>query len=216
MKKTIFVAVLILYTFSFAQSAADISLQKLIDGNKRYSSGKLSHNNQSAQRRSEVASKQKPFAIILTCSDSRVPPEIIFDQGIGDLFVIRTAGNVVDNVAIGSIEYAAEHLEVPLLVVLGHERCGAVDATLKGGEIKGYIKSIASIISRAVDKVSGKNSSEKLDKAVVQNVKNVVDELSTSKPILEELVHEKKLKVIGARYDLDDGNVQFFNSVNHK
>ena len=198
-----------------AQVNQEMSINKLIEGNKRYVSGKLIHQNQNAQRRTEVAKKQKPFAIILSCSDSRVPPEIIFDQGIGDLFVIRTAGNIVDNITIGSIEYAAEHLEVPLLVVLGHERCGAVEATVKGGNIKGHIKSIVSNIARAVDKASSQKG-DKLENSVIQNINNVVDELNHSKPILEELIHEKKLKIVGARYDLDDGTVKFFNQDENK
>lgn len=217
MKLTIKVVIifLIFSNICFSQVNSEMSLNKLIEGNKRYVSGKLQHENQNAQRRTEVAKKQKPFAIILSCSDSRVPPEIIFDQGIGDLFVIRTAGNIVDNITIGSIEYAAEHLEVPLLVVLGHERCGAVEATVKGGEISGHIKSIVSNIARAVDKASNKKG-DKLENSVIQNIHNVVDELTHSKPILEELIHEKKLKIIGARYDLDDGTVKFYNNPEHK
>jgi len=210
----VFVFVVFEFNYSFAQTSADISLKKLIDGNDRYVAGNLIHQNQNSQRRIEVAKKQKPFAIILTCSDSRVPPEIIFDQGIGDLFVIRTAGNVVDNVALGSIEYAAEHLGVPLLVVLGHERCGAVEATVKGGEAAGHIKSIVSLIARAVDKVLPQKG-DVLENSVVQNVYNVVDDLQNSKPILSELVHENKLKIIGARYDLDDGKVNFYNATNN-
>jgi carbonic anhydrase len=120
--------------------SSDSALQKLMTGNKRYYEGNLTHPNQTKVRILEVAKGQHPFAIILGCSDSRVPPEVIFDQGIGDLFIIRVAGNIIDNNALGSIEYAVEHLGVKLVVVLGHEKCGAVDATVKGGEAPGHIK----------------------------------------------------------------------------
>jgi len=196
-----------------AQSA-DKSLGKLIEGNNRYVSNKPTHQNQNGQRREEVAKGQKPFAVVVTCSDSRVPPEILFDQGIGDLFVIRTAGNIVDDIGLGSIEYAVEHLHVPLVLVLGHERCGAVDATVKGGEAPGHIKSLVSNIVRAVDKARSKKG-DLLENSIKQNVDNVVEQISSSKPILEEFVHQKKIKVVGARYDLDDGVVTFYESKSH-
>ena len=194
----------------FAQTA-DASIKKLIEGNKRYVENKPTHQNQTAKRREEVAKGQKPFAVVITCSDSRVPPEILFDQGIGDLFVIRTAGNIVDNIGLGSIEYAVEHLKVPLVVVLGHERCGAVEATVKGGEAPGHIKALVANIVRAVDKVRAKKG-DLLENSIKQNIDNVVEQISKSKPILEEFVHEKKIKVVGARYDLDDGMVKFFTN----
>ncbi len=194
----------------FAQTA-DASIKKLIEGNKRYVENKPTHQNQTAKRREEVAKGQKPFAVVITCSDSRVPPEILFDQGIGDLFVIRTAGNIVDNIGLGSIEYAVEHLKVPLVVVLGHERCGAVEATVKGGEAPGHIKALVANIVRAVDKVRAKKG-DLLENSIKQNINNVVEQISKSKPILEEFVHEKKIKVVGARYDLDDGMVKFFTN----
>jgi len=197
----------------FAQSA-DASIKKLVDGNKRYVENKPTHQNQTAKRREEVAKGQKPFAVIITCSDSRVPPEILFDQGIGDLFVIRTAGNIVDDIGLGSIEYAVEHLKVPLVVVLGHERCGAVDATVKGGEAPGHIKALVSNIVRAVDKARTKKG-DLLENSIRQNIDNVVEQISNSKPILEEFVHAKKIKVIGARYDLDDGAIKFFTNGGH-
>ncbi len=197
----------------FAQSA-DASIKKLVDGNKRYVENKPTHQNQTAKRREEVAKGQKPFAVVITCSDSRVPPEILFDQGIGDLFVIRTAGNIVDDIGLGSIEYAVEHLKAPLVVVLGHERCGAVDATVKGGEAPGHIKALVSNIVRAVDKARSKTG-DLLENSIKQNIDNVVEQISKSKPILEEFVHNKKIKVVGARYDLDDGAVKFFTNGGH-
>lgn len=176
-------------------------IQKLMDGNKRFVDGKLEHPHQNAERRNELLNHQNPFAVVLSCSDSRVPPEVIFDQGIGDLFIIRVAGNIISDEVLGSIEYAVEHLGVELLVVLGHEKCGAVDAALSKKEFPEHISSLTNAIRPAI-----KNSND-LDEAVRANVKYVVKQLKTSKPILEESIHAGHLKVIGARYDFDDGSV---------
>jgi carbonic anhydrase len=181
--------------------------QKLIDGNKRYLDAQLSHPNQTDQRRTEVAKGQHPFAAIVSCSDSRVFPEIIFDQGLGDLFVIRLAGNILDDAALGSLEYAVEHLGVKYIMVLGHERCGAVDAAVKGGEIPGHIGSLVKAIQPAVEKVKNLPG-DLLDNAVRANVTMVVQQLKSSGPIIEELVKKGALTIAGARYDLDDGEVK--------
>lgn len=186
------------------------SAKKLLEGNLRFVSGKSIHGNQSLERVKDVVKGQHPFAIIVGCSDSRVPPEIIFDQGVGDLFVIRTAGNLVDDIALGSIEYAVEHLHVPLIVVLGHEKCGAVDATLQGGEAPGQIQKLIDKIKPAVDE-SANLSGDKLDNAILANIKRIVDQLKNSKPIIEEYLHHRKLNIIGARYDLDEGKVTLVN-----
>ena len=184
------------------------ALQRLIDGNKRYAEAHTDHPNQMPARRLEVTNGQHPFAIILTCADSRVAPEILFDQGLGDLFVLRVAGNVADDEVIGSIEYAAEHLGVPLLVVMGHERCGAVDAAVKGGEVPGHIGSLVKAINPAVIRARGK-SGDLLENCVRSNVEMVAARLKSSKPILSHLVEEGRLEIVGAYYDLDDGIVQF-------
>lgn len=185
---------------------ANEALQRLMDGNGRYVSAKLAHPNQTEQCRMEVAKGQRPFVIILGCSDSRVPPEILFDQGIGDLFVIRLAGNIVDDAAIGSIEYAADHLGVRLVMVLGHTKCGAVSAAVQGGETHGHISKLVEIIRPAVEEAKGQQG-DLLDNAVVSNVKLVAGKLETSQPILAELVKKGNLKIIGARYNLDSGKV---------
>ena len=185
---------------------ADESLQKLIAGNQRFVESKMFHSNQSVERRDEVAKEQHPIAVIVSCSDSRVPPEILFDQGLGDLFVIRSAGNLVDDIGLGSIEYAAEHLGVQLIIVLGHERCGAVSAAVQGGEAPGHIAKLIEEINPAVEKAK-KQSGDLLDNAVLSNIKIVVEQLQNSEPILKEFVHDKKLNIVGARYDLDDGVV---------
>lgn len=185
------------------------ALLKLMDGNARFASGNSVHPDQSAERRGEVMSAQNPFAVIVSCSDSRVPPEIIFDQGIGDIFIVRTAGEVVDDVALGTIEYAVEHLGTPLVVVLGHDSCGAVKATVEGGEAPGHIGSLVEAIKPAVDEArkENKNQEELLDTAIDNNIKNIVGYLNASEPILSEAVKEGKLEIIGARYHLDSGRV---------
>jgi carbonic anhydrase len=189
-----------------AGSNAD-SQKKLLDGNKRYVDANLTHPDQTVQRRIDIAKAQHPFAAIVSCSDSRVPPEIIFDQGLGDLFVIRLAGNILDVAALGSLEYAVEHLGVKYIMVLGHERCGAVEATVKGGEAPGHIGSLVKAIKPAVDKVKNKPG-DLVDNAVIANVERVVQKLKSSAPILKELVEKGELTITGARYDLDDGKVK--------
>ncbi|MEN9355497.1 MAG: hypothetical protein RL318_2822, partial [Fibrobacterota bacterium] len=181
-------------------------VQRLVDGNKRFLDGRSLNIERDAGRRLEVAKGQHPFAIILTCSDSRVPPEILFDQGLGELFVVRTAGNVADDIALGSMEYAAEHLNVKLIVVLGHERCGAVQATVDGGELPGHISSIGAKIKPAVA-IGKAFPGDKVDNCVRANVVNVMSGLRESKPILAHLIEKGELAVVGARYDLDDGTM---------
>jgi carbonic anhydrase len=189
---------------------ADQAWQRLDDGNRRFASG---HGNAVANyssRRAEVAKGQQPFAVIVSCSDSRVGPEVVFDQGLGDLFVVRTAGHVVDDEALGSIEYAVEHLGSPLIVVLGHSRCGAVSAAVEGGTPEGHIGAVTSAIRPAVEQTRGMPG-DAVDNAVRANVRDVVQQLQGSGPILSEFVHENKLKVVGARYDLDTGRVERIN-----
>jgi carbonic anhydrase len=187
------------------------ALAKLMEGNKRYVSAKLEHPDQTADRRIEVAKGQSPFAVILTCSDSRVAPEILFDQGLGDLFVLRTAGNVLADVVIGSIEYAVEHLGAPLIMVLGHERCGAVSAAVdmvtKHATFPGHIGSLADAIKPAVDVVKDKGG-DLVDAAVSENARMVAGLLEDAEPILSEAVHSKHIMIVSARYDLDDGEVK--------
>ena len=194
-----------------APSAAQAA-QWLAQGNQRYCAGKPQHPRQDAARRGELVAGQHPFAVVLSCADSRVPPEVLFDQGLGDLFVVRTAGEVVDNAALGSLEYGAEHLHVPLLLVLGHERCGAVAATLeaveKGGTAEGGIGFLINAIKPAV--VAAKDQpGEKLHNCVIEQVRRVMAQLTESKPILAELAEAGKLKIVGAVYGLETGAVEF-------
>lgn len=186
---------------------ADQALKTLTDGNKRYASLKQKHPNQGLKRRAEVSKGQKPFAAIVGCSDSRIPPEILFDQGIGDIFVIRVAGNIVDDVALGSIEYAVDHLGTKLVVILGHSKCGAVTATVQGGEAHGHIGSIVKAIIPAVKKAKGKKG-DLTDNAIRVNIDLVTKQVKTSAPILAKLVRAGKVKVVGAYYDIDSGLVE--------
>ena len=181
-----------------------------MEGNRRYVSDRSTGPHRSSRRRAEVAGEQHPFAVIVGCSDSRVPPELLFDQGFGDLFVVRTAGNVVDSVALGSIEYAVEHLGVKLIVVLGHERCGAVSAAVAGGEAPANVKAVVEAIRPAVEKAKekgpGGHGCDLVCSAVRVNVKLVAEKMRTS-PVLKESMEDGMLKVVGGYYDLDDGVV---------
>jgi carbonic anhydrase len=192
----------------------DEALKKLMDGNRRFSGDQYAKRVVGAARRAELAKGQHPFAIILSCSDSRVPPEIVFDQGLGDLFVIRVAGNIADSIALGSIEYAAEHLHVPLLFVMGHEKCGAVGATVAGGEVPGNIASIVAKIAPAVEKArgSGKAGDALLATAVDENVSAVLADVVRRSSILAHLIHEGKLTIAGGRYNLASGRVDIMGS----
>jgi carbonic anhydrase len=192
--------------------SGDEALRKLIDGNKLFTAGKSRHPRQTEERRIEVASGQKPIAVVLGCSDSRVPPEVIFDQGLGDLFVVRVAGNIVDSAVQGSIEYAVAELGVPLIVVLGHQKCGAVKATVevveKEGQLPGQIEAIADKIRPAVESVKDLPG-DVLSNSIKANVEMVVAQLKNSRPILVKFVKEGKLKIVGATYELDSGIVNF-------
>ncbi|MGE5401380.1 MAG: carbonic anhydrase [Ignavibacteriales bacterium] len=201
-----FITCIFLSSSLFGQSAGEQSLSKLLEGNKRYLSGQQKDKNYEKER-AELATGQKPYAIILTCSDSRVPPEIIFDEDLGELFVIRVAGNVIDEVTLGSIEYAAEHLNSPLLVVMGHSNCGAVKACLEGGHFSANISAIVTRIKHATD-LAQKDSKEKagqLDSAVKHNVVDQLKDCLMNSKIVEELEHEGKLKIVGGVYNIETG-----------
>ncbi len=185
--------------------------QELLSGNKRFAEGNPTHPNQSLSRRREMAKGQNPRAAVLACADSRVSPEIIFDQGLGDLFVVRVAGNVVNDPILGSLEYAVEHLGTQLIVVLGHQRCGAVAAACAGGEAPGHIASLVQALAPAVDAISASHNASddgRVDLAAKENVRMTVKSLHSCGPILAELVRQGKLEVTGAFYDLDTGAVE--------
>jgi len=166
---------------------------------------------QAAKRRAELTKSQHPFAIILSCSDSRVPPEIIFDEGLGDLFIVRVAGNVLNDEGLGSIEFAVDALAARLILVLGHQSCGAVDAAMKTvaakGKAPGHIQSLVTAIKPVVSSTPNGD----LDSMIKANVKHVVDTLRSSTPILKARVDSGDVQVIGAYYTLDTGAVSFLD-----
>lgn len=186
------------------------ALENLLDGNKRFVQQKFENPHRSQARLQEVATAQHPFATLLSCADSRVPAEIVFDQGIGDLFDVRIAGNIVTPEALGSLEYGAAILGTPLIMVLGHERCGAVTAAVKGGSLPGQISTFAAAIKPAMAelKAEGKGElSDLVEQAVIANIQYQVKKLKQNSDLLTQLVQEGKLKIIGGRYDLDTGEV---------
>lgn len=180
------------------------SLKRLITGNERYTRDALVHPNRSQARREALSELQAPFAIVVGCSDSRVSPVIIFDQGIGDLFEVRIAGNVVGPIEIASVEYSAKFLGSSLIFVLGHENCGAVNAVLKNQTQD--IEPIAEKIREAI-KANPELSNNPLESAIKANVHSVVKQLRTN-PLIAQLIKEKKLEVVGGYYHLESGKVE--------
>jgi len=183
----------------------------LVEGNQRFITGLPAQKNMGSARRLELKEKgQKPFAVVLTCSDSRVPPELLFDQSVGDLFVVRNAGNILEPVSLGSIEYAVDHLHIPLVVVLGHDKCGAVKAAVDGGEAPGSIGAIIKKIKPAVEKAlaAGIAGDELYARVEDENIKTVVAELKES-PVIKQFLAGGKVTVAGAKYYLGPGEVRF-------
>ena len=187
---------------------SETALQMLMDGNKRFSMLKPVHPHESIEQLRDVAHGQHPFAVVVCCSDSRVSPELIFDEGIGDLFVIRTAGNVIGGLEIGSIEYAVEHLSVKQVVIMGHEGCGAIEAFTEGGEIPGHIKDIIDSIRQEVEiKTIPLNTTNRVDEYVKANVQHGIRQLTLQSKIINEKVKNGLVQITGLRYDLDDLSV---------
>ena len=179
-------------------------LQRLIKGNRRFAGSRPLHPNQGARRRRLIISGQKPFCAVVCCSDSRVPPELIFDCGLGDLFVVRLAGNVVDNMAIGSLEYAVEHLHIPLIVVMGHSSCGAVSAALSGKKFGGFVDEVC----RAIRPAIGNAKSPDVNDVVKINVRMITDRLTKTGPVLSRMVKNDLLEIVPAYYDLKSWKVE--------
>jgi carbonic anhydrase len=206
---------------------ADEALTRLMEGNRRFLADRPIHPRQRAAHRALVASAQHPFAVVLGCSDSRVPVEIVLDQGIGDLFVIRSAGPVLDEASLASVEFAVQEFAVPLVLVLGHERCGAVsaavEATVHGRVPPGRVGWVTRALAPAVEQVAGGSgragragrsgpSGDLVDEAVQANVRLLVDTLRRCQPVLAPLVERGELRVVGGRYALSDGQLQIIGS----
>ena len=188
---------------------ADEALKLLQAGNQRYVDGKLNSvtPDEMARRRAELVQGQKPFAVVVCCSDSRVGPEIIFDQELGNIFVVRTAGEVLDAAGIGSIEYAIAHLGSPLVLVLGHEHCGAVAAAVAEAKEPGHIAAILKAIQPAVKRTRGQKG-DPVDNAVRANVQDIAARLRVTGPILAAKVNAGGLKIVGATISLSTGKVE--------
>lgn len=185
-------------------ASAEEALKELEEGNEEFISGNT------AELRADLAENgQAPYAVVITCSDSRVAPEVLFHTTMGELFTIRTAGNVVDQFEIGSVEYGAEHLGAPLIVVMGHSNCGAVSAALSG-ESEGFIQNIIDEIIPSVEEAKKTETEEDAIAARAEdlNIQNTIRKLRTS-TILSHLESEGDVKIIGAKYDIKDGAVEF-------
>jgi carbonic anhydrase len=191
--------------------SADDALKKLIAGNERYVRAKVSHPDESLARRKELTAGQHPFAVILGCADSRVSPELLFDEGLGDLFVIRVAGNIVDDAVLGSVEYAILHLGTRLIVVLGHENCGAVTAAVEGGIPPGHLTALTAAIRPVVD-AAAKQPGDKIHNCVIANARHVARQIRESEPVLKEYVNGKGVKVVAADYELDTGKFRLLDT----
>ncbi|MGC1342267.1 MAG: carbonic anhydrase [Candidatus Binataceae bacterium] len=186
--------------------SAAVSLQRLLDGNRRFSTGKMEHPRQTTARRDEVAQGQYPFAAVLACSDSRTAPEIVFDQGLGDLFVVRVAGNVADHLVIESLDYAVTHLNARLVVVMGHTHCGAIKAAVEGhDEPDEDVGPMLRELRPAVDAAKSLPG-DVFDNASKENVRLIVKDLSKEGP-LAPMIQSGELKIVGAMYDIDTGKV---------
>ena len=194
--------------------SANEAMMRLKGGNERFVTGKQLFANLDKKRMKETSEHgQHPYVTVLTCSDSRVPVEYIFDAGIGDIFVIRVAGNVVNTDEAGSIEYGTEHLHTPLLVILGHSNCGAVTAVAKDAETEGNIpkltKNIEPAVKKAKDKLGQTFSEEMLNESVKNNVYQSIEDLLKISPVVGEQVKAKELLIVGAIYHIESGTVEW-------
>jgi carbonic anhydrase len=189
-----------------------LPLDKLKGGNERFYKNTPAHPDESSARKDELENGQHPFAVVVSCSDSRVAPELLFDQGLGDLFIIRTAGNVIGDLELGSIEYAVEHLHCNLVVVMGHSNCGAVGAYLEshGEKHEDHIQHIVDYIGAEEEvKLVDSTSADKAFSAIKANAQHGVNLLKNSMPVLKPLVDKGELTIIGAYYNLEDNKVTF-------
>lgn len=191
-----------------SDATPDEALKALLAGNQRFLGGKVTSPNRTLARLKEVGPKQTPFASVLACADSRVPVEIVFDQGFGDIFVCRNAGNIATSQTIGSLEYGTLVLGSKVLMVLGHTACGAVTATAKGEAVPGQIGSLYPYIYPAVEEVK----SGDLSAIIAQNVRHQVRILRNASPVIKQLVAERKLKVVGGVLDFHTGRAQILDA----
>lgn len=187
---------------------ADEVLHILKEGNKRFVTGKLEHPNHCEESRKSLVAGQEPIATILSCADSRVPPVDIFDQGLGDLFVVRVAGNVIGDHSLGSIEYAVKHLHTPVVVVMGHSSCGAINAVASGAALEGHIATLGPAIQTAIKNIK-EVEGDVVNNASRELARHIAAKIANSEPIIAELVNNGSVKIVPAYYDLTSGEVEF-------
>lgn len=219
MEKIIYSLALLIALFSNSASvlahqnidnlSAKDAIKKLKEGNKRFIKNQVMHPDESLERKKEMLKGQHPFVVILSCSDSRVPPELIFDQGIGDIFEIRNAGNVLNNHVIGSIEYAVMHLGVKLVVIMGHQDCGAVAATLSGAKETKFIQALEDSIMPAIEDCKKKGLEVNSDNVVRAHIMQDINELFKEDKELLEYMKSHDVQIVPAYYHLDSGKVDF-------
>ncbi len=185
------------------------ALNSIKNGNLRFASGKPQAPRRGEERRRETLMIQQPVAAVLTCSDSRVSPEILFDQGIGDLYIIRTAGHVADDMVLASLEHAVQHLHVPLVVVMGHSRCGAVTAALHGEALEGHLPGLLQRIAPALE-IARYRFGDPLVNAIDAHISLTAERIRTCQPVLAPAFQTGKAVLVAARYDLESGKVMFF------
>ena len=186
------------------ESTARQSMRMLIEGNARFASSYSEHPRQDQARRVEVSKGQHPIAAVVCCSDSRVSPELVFDQGLGDLFVVRCAGNTVDAVSMGSLEYAVEHLGVHLIIVMGHEKCGAVKAALAGEPLPGSVPAVVKPIKSAITAAKHLKG-DPLHNTIVENVRGVVRRMRVADSLIKKEIKSGKVTIVPMDYDLTTG-----------
>ena len=194
-----------------ARLTAEAALRRLRDGNARFVAHQEIHPDLGAEARVRLAEGQHPFAVIIGCADSRVPPELLFDEGLGNLFVVRNAGNIIDTMSLASVEYAVAELDVSLVLVLGHERCGvvttAVQVAREGRDLRGHLWSLVDAVHPAIES-RGEGGGDIIDEVVRAHVANQVARLRRADPIVSRAVKSGTVQVVGARYDIDTGQVE--------
>jgi carbonic anhydrase len=193
-----------------------LAWRRLREGNERFVSGESRHPNQDAARRSSLLEGQNPFAVIFGCADSRLAAEIIFDLGLGDAFVVRTAGQVIDDAVLGSLEYSISELKVPLIAILGHDSCGAVTATkgaVETGEMPpGFIRDLVERITPSV-LTAKRNGQEEVNDMVVEHVKQTAQRLADSSRVISDAIEEGRVAVIGLSYKLGEGQAALVSAI---
>lgn len=198
-----------------ALSAAD-ALAELLAGNRRFVEGQRAHPNQDAHRRTQVASEQKPFALIFGCSDSRVAAEIIFDRGLGDLFVVRTAGHIVDNGVLGSIEFGVDVLDIPLVVVLGHDGCSAVKTTMEAHETGvmpgGYVRHVVELVTLSV-LTATRNGRETVNEVVAEHTQQTAQLLADRSVAIARRIEDGRCAIVAMEYTLAEGEARLLTSI---